>query len=357
VSRRFVLCHDRAIGDIVVLTALVRDLKLTYPEFQLDVDTSAPDLWRNNPHLTPLKGRVPHRQLQWIKCAYGEGIRQQRNETVHFVAYFHRDFEKQTKLHVPLNFPHGDLHLSAGERDVSLISGRYWVVLSGGKSDFTAKVWKTTALQAVVDRLVSQLGLGVVQIGSNDSGHWHPPLRNVLDLRGESNLRDMLRLIQHADGVLCGVTSAMHMAAALQRPCVVWAGGREAWWWEAYVNENTGFGAKASGKLGVPHRFLHTIGLLDCCSRHGCWKSKVTRISNDNSLCKHPVETPGQPVPLCMEMITPDHVFNALKSYYDDGTLSPLSTATQTELTDAGEASTYARQPPKQGRRLFLLDV
>lgn len=357
-TRRFVLQHARAPGDIVVLTALARDLKLAYPDVQIDVDTSAPDLWRNNPHLTPLLKQRDKSGLHYVKCSYGEGIREQNRETIHFAAYFHRDFQVKTKLPVPVRFPHGDLHLSAEERDVPLVNGRYWVVLSGGKSDFTAKAWKVTKLQEVVNQLVTHFGLGVVQIGSNDGGHWHPPLDNVLNLTGESNLRDMIRLIHHADGVLCGVTAAMHMAAALQRPCVVWAGGREAWWWEAYVNENSGFGSIASGKLKVPHRFLHTIGLLDCCQERGCWKNKVVKIGNDNSFCKHPVLSASQPVPLCMDMITVDMVVAAVRSYYDDGTLPPIASATESPaLTAAGEESTYSQIPPVPAIRRSVLQL
>ncbi len=41
-------------GDIVMLTAAVRDLKLSYPEIQVDVRTSAEAIWENNPYLTKL---------------------------------------------------------------------------------------------------------------------------------------------------------------------------------------------------------------------------------------------------------------------------------------------------------------
>lgn len=343
-SRKFVLMHNRAPGDITVLTALARDLKLTHPEFEIDVDTTCGDLWRNNPHLTPGLKKNTKPGIEFIKCQYGKGIREQNTETIHFLSYFHRDFKEQTGLDIPLQHPIPDLHLSQEERDVSLIDGRYWAVISGGKSDFTAKVWHTPKLQEVCNRIVDRLGVGVVQMGSTDTGHWHPPINNALRLVGQTNLRDMLRLIYHSDGVICGVTAAMHMAAALGRPCVVFAGGREAWWWEAYVNENIGFGPVASGKLQVPHRFLHTIGLLDCCQAHGCWKNKVVKINEDNSLCKYPVQHPGQAVPLCLDMLSADHVWEAVQSYYRDGTLAPSTGGIVGEHQQLSPAGEQARQ-------------
>ncbi len=336
-SRKFVLVHNRSPGDIVVLTALVRDLKLAHPEFQLGVDTTCKDLWRHNPHVTlDWLHQKNKSDITFVKCDYSVGIREQNRETVHFIPWFHRDFKTQTSINVPLTKPFGDLHLSDEERNVSLLNGRYWVTISGGKSDFTIKPWRVSYLQEVVNRVVEKLGVGVVQIGSTDSGHWHPPLDNVVNLVGRSNLRDMLRLIQHAEGVICGVTGAMHMAAALEKPCVVFGGGREAWWWEAYVNENKGFG-NMSGTFKVPHRYLHTIGLLSCCRHHGCWRNKVVKINDDKSVCEYPVLGP-QPIALCMDMITPDHVWEAVQSYYKDGTLAPVDSQRQLDLTPDGHA-------------------
>jgi ADP-heptose:LPS heptosyltransferase len=322
--RRIILIHKRAPGDTAVLTALPRDIHAAYPgQFELGVDTNCMSLWHNNPHVVPAKELLANGPAERIKLTYGKGLRDQNFETVHFLAYFHRDFEVQARVRVPLTLPYPDLHLSDVEKTVPLVNGRYWVFLSGGKSDFTAKVWATTKWQETVDRMVA-LGLPCVQIGDTAKGHWHPDIKNCLNLVGKTDLRDYLRLIYHADGVICGVTSAMHLAAGLQRPCVCIAGGREAYWWEAYVRENKGLGGlETAAKLKVPHRFLHTIGLLDCCKLHGCWLNKAAPLHQDRSVCKMPVMHPGQPVPKCLDLTTVDHVLTAVMSYYLDGTLKP----------------------------------
>lgn len=348
---KFVLRHRRAPGDIVMLTALVRDIKAAYPDIVLDLDSTSKELWEHNPHISPRplwnhNSRDPKIVVpgtKFVNCDYGQGIKDQTKETIHFVSYFHRDFQKKTGLTVPLTLPHGDLHLSQAERTVNPIVGRYWVILSGGKSDFTIKVWHTKSFQSVICQL-RERGIQVVQIGDNHKDHWHPTLHGTLDLRGQTSLRHMLQLIHHADGVICGVTAAMHMAAALHRPCVCIAGGREAWYWEAYIRESAGFGSPAvAAKLQVPHRFLHTIGLLDCCARHGCWKNKVVKISDDNMLCKYPVHTAEMPVAKCMHIITPKHVVDAVMSYYEDKTLPPITMPAANELEPA---VTYNQTPP-----------
>jgi hypothetical protein len=120
---------------------------------------------------------------------------------------------------------------------------------------------------------------------------------------------------------------------------VVLAGGREHWWWEAYVNvtgvEN--FGAY-SQPVKVPHRFLHTQGLLDCCLDRGCWKNKILHTQKDKhrSYCKQPVDDDyGQTVPKCMKMITVDHAVEAVMSYYADGTLPAIGKPKELVLPDA----------------------
>ena len=54
--RKLILKSFQSPGDIVMLTAAVRDLHLAHPgSFKTDVRTPAPALWENNPHLTPLQ--------------------------------------------------------------------------------------------------------------------------------------------------------------------------------------------------------------------------------------------------------------------------------------------------------------
>jgi len=123
---------------------------------------------------------------------------------------------------------------------------RFWILIAGGKYDFTAKWWNPESFQKVVDHFQGQITF--VQCG--ESGHWHPPLNGVVNLIGKTPLRDFVRLMYHADGVLCPVTFAMHLAAAVEtktghpkhRPCVVVAGGREPAHWEAYTHTSSRLG-------------------------------------------------------------------------------------------------------------------
>lgn len=330
-KERILLDHRWALGDTVILTALVRDIHAAYPgRFETDVLTNWTPVWWHNPYVTRFRRDDGGPPANVVKVAYDNGIAEAgRGLAVHMLAWYHEDFRRKTGLSVPVTRAGGDLHLTAEERR-PFLGGRYWVVLSGGKLDITAKWWPADRYQKVVDALAS-FGVRCVQVGAAHSAHVHPPLRNVLDMTGKTDsARDLFGLILHADGVLCGVTGAMHIAAALDRPCVVVAGAREEPWWEAY---SPAYGAFGGQSPRVPHRFLHTFGLLDCSRGPACWKKRTVPIEPDDTrlperarkLCADPVRPLGsQPVPRCLDMISPDQVVEAVLSYYADGTLPPL---------------------------------
>jgi len=341
-KRKFILTHMLSPGDLVCLSALMRDIHLTYPgEFETDFFTTVAPIWDNNPYITRLWNHdekhpvITSPGATFIKCDYGKGLREQQTEAIHFCQYFHRDFERQTGIPVKFHHPSGELHLSDIEQSTPPVKVKYWLLISGGKSDFTIKVWNTKSFQRVVDML-GEVGLGVVQTGSTAKGHWHPELHgdNLINLCGWGNFREFLQQVYHAEGVICGVTAAMHMAAALGKPCVVLAGGREAWWWEAYVRENKGLG-DARTQLTVPHRFLHTIGQFDCCKTHGCWKDKVVKIDRSDSLCTLPIITDEMPMAACMHAITPEMVVTAALSYYADGTIPIDSSLQESQIANS----------------------
>ena len=249
-------------GDIVMLTAAVRDLHRLYPDRYLtDVRTSCPALWENNPYLTPLDETDP--EVRVIKCHYPL-IHQSNQTPFHFIHGFIEHLNRRLGLRIrPTEFK-GDIHLSAEEMSrpsqVADCLGEdrpFWIVAAGGKYDYTIKWWSRRRYQEVIDHFNDRLLF--VQVG--EQGHFHPPLLNALDLRKKTSLRQLINLVYHSHGILCPVTLLMHLAAAVPlrphsrtaRGCVVVAGGREPPHWEAYPT----------------HQFLHTVGSLPCCAHGG----------------------------------------------------------------------------------------
>jgi ADP-heptose:LPS heptosyltransferase len=318
VPRRLILKCSLSPGDIVVMTAAVRDLQRAYPgRFLVDVRTTGPEIWENNPHLTPLRGDDP--DVRRIDMHYPL-IHHSNQRPYHFIHSYVKYLEEQLGLAIPLTEFKGDVHISDAEKGwISRVEetgfrGHFWIVIAGGKYDFTAKWWDPARAQAVVDHFRGRILF--VQCGEVD--HWHPRLHGVLDLVGQTDLRQFIRLMYHADGVLCPVTFAMHLAAAvetrpgmpLNRPCVVVAGGREPSHWEAYTH----------------HQYIGTNGALLCCDAGGCWRSRCQPVGDgdekDLSLCLDPVQiSPDLRIARCMNIITEADVIRRIEMYYEGGSL------------------------------------
>jgi ADP-heptose:LPS heptosyltransferase len=276
--------HRRAPGDILMMTSAVRDLHKAFPKkYRVKVATSAMAIWNNNPHISNLTlGNPKH-----FKLSYGASVKQSNQRRAHFAGAFHQHLSECLGVRVPLTDLRADLHLTEAEMDPNArpIKEPYWVIAPGGKSDFSAKIWDRQCWQSVVGLLNDTI---CVQVGSKPSTGWmnkpkpnhlynySPNLKNVVDLVGKTSFRQLMSTIYHAEGVICLISFPMHLAAAFNKPCVVIAGGREGWWWEAYTRHT--WEANCPGPLPeefVEHRYLHTIGQLPCCNGWGCWKSGV----------------------------------------------------------------------------------
>lgn len=342
-KRKLYLHNKQSPGDILMLTATVRDLHLCYPDqFLTNVETSCPALWENNPYITSEVQRGGQ-DTTFLDIEYGHDPNKNPNDpyhhwglvhlcnegAYHFTHGFTDDLNHKLGLSVRPQRLGGDVHISDEEKSwfsqVYEILGEdvpYWIVNAGCKSDFTAKQWEVDRFQQVIDALPETI---FVQVGAGsednqpDMQHLHPMLHgeNLINLVGKTDMRQFVRLMYHAYGVITGVSFAMHLCASIEpklafrrksRACVVIAGGREPTIWEAYTN----------------HAYLHTCGILPCCDNGGCWKSRTVKRDDgqehDNSLCFFPVKTPnGQVIPKCLDMITAEDVIRKVKDYITMG--------------------------------------
>jgi ADP-heptose:LPS heptosyltransferase len=331
--RKLILKNFQSPGDIVMLTAAVRDLHRCYPgEFLTDVRTACAGLWENNPYLTPLEPDAEN--VESIDCEYPL-IHRSNQQPWHFLHGFIEFLNSHLELRMELTEFRGDIHLAPGEKswmsqvqELTADPVPFWIVDAGGKYDYTIKWWAATRYQEVVDYFRGRVLF--VQIG--EQGHHHPALRGVIDLRGKTDLRQLVRLVYHAQGVLGPVSLPMHLAAAVEtppgspknRPCVVIAGGREPPNWEAYPH----------------HQFIHTVGALRCCDNGGCWKARTIPLGDGDSkdepgnLC---VDVVGS-LPRCMDMVAADEVVRRIETYFTGGVVEYLSDANLSALERLGLA-------------------
>lgn len=297
--RPLILGTNQAVGDAVVMTAAIYSLHKAYPgKYITAVDSQWPDVFEHNPDVKLLEDVKMMPGVDRLNMHY-PAIHDCNVRGIHFMDGWCEHLGASLGIRVPLltNRPH--LYFDTPDPVPNVHDGGYWLVCSGGKNDFTNKLWGQHNYQEVIDLLKDKIKF--IQVGATPEEH--PPLRGVLNAVGGTTLRDLFEWTRRASGILCGVSLLMHIAAALEKPAVVIAGGREPVQWNAYPLQH----------------YVHTVGILPCRSVQGqkgvaCWRSRVVSLGDNNELdkntCEYPVVVnpapPGYGVlPKCMTLIHP----------------------------------------------------
>lgn len=296
---------DQAPGDAVAMTAAIYSLHRAHPgKFLTSVESPYPEVFEHNPDIVPAAPGAALLHMHY------PAISDSNKRAIHFMQGWCEFLGMALGVQVPLltNRPH--LYFAEpkeAREDFFEVEGK-WLICSGGKTDFTNKLWGHDKYQDVVNRLFYDYSRGVmpsvqfVQVGANLTDH--PPLRNVENMVGRTTLRGLFDFVRRARGVLCGVSLLMHVAAALEKPAVVIAGGREPVAWNAYPKQ----------------QYVHTVGALPCTSPQGevggaCWRSRVVPIGEDSFLDRDPCLRPVGGVPECMRLIKPAEVAALVARY------------------------------------------
>ena len=296
-KRRVIIRQHQSPGDILMMTRALGDLKESYPHWEIDVRTPCAEIFENSPRLTPIADDDPN--VETITATY-EGIHQCGIMGQHFSDAFRDDIAGKLGVPIQKTGLRPELWLSDEEKawtdQVSMTfqyRGRFWLIDAGHKPDAPLKQYPY--YQEVADLLNERCPLKLVQVGHAD--HIHPPLSgpNVLDLIGQTDLRQLIRLAWHADGIISPISFPMVLAAAYQKPCVVVAAATEPIRWQCYPD----------------HRFLTMVGSMGCAGWDGCWKSKAED-------CAQLIDG----APKCYRMISPERVADAVLSYYEGGRLN-----------------------------------
>lgn len=311
---RLLLRNYQSPGDTLMLTAAVRNLRLSgvWPG-EVYVSTPDSDLWKGNPDINGFIprdwiGQIPTFFDKIIDCEYPL-IHESNTAGKHFVYGFTEHLAGVLGKDIPVVQKRGVICLSDIEKSTrpAMLPDKYWVMVAGGKYDYTAKWWPQSHWNEVVS-----LCPNITFVTVGDSSHFHPGVIGVeVDLIGKTSLRGLLLVLYHSLGVICPVTFAHHAIASLSEHnhslgLVTLGGGREPTVWIKYENVP-----------GLLHKYFGPVECYPCSngvSEHqGCWKSRTIQLfdgdEKDQSLCNLPVlMNDGNFSPKCMIDIRPEMV-------------------------------------------------
>lgn len=288
--RKITLSSGLPLGDIVVLTAAIHSLHRQFPnQYETATKTQHQDVFKHNPNV------VKHtKEHEIIKVNY-PSIHKCNDISNMFLNGYVDDLA--TSLDIPLklqtNRPH--LYLTDEEKAKCEDKKPYWIVLCGGKTDFTAKHLPRAYLQEVVNYFIGRVQF-VQPCRQDDINYTLENVDRLLNL----NRRELFSLVYNCEGVIGPITSYQHVAAAFNKPYIAVAGGREPTTWISnYPKQQT----------------LHTIGALECCRDRACWVSKVIKEKDTDSVCVAPVYYNQQWCPKCLLKITPTWIIEVMNLY------------------------------------------
>ncbi|HDL84727.1 MAG TPA: hypothetical protein ENH11_00060 [Candidatus Acetothermia bacterium] len=333
-NNKLILRNGQSPGDGILLAFAALSLQQSYPGlFQVDLRTPYQELYEGM--YGGVLSRIDDKEagVTVIDMNY-ETIHQSNQRPYFYMMGMVHDLSLKLKLPIAPAHYQGFLPVRDEEKGWFTAPRQdlgkdvpYWVINAGWKDDYTAKQWSTIEYQRLIDMFPN---VYFAQIGHKD--HNHPVLEgpNVLNYVGKTDLRQMVRLIWGAYGVITPCSMAMLLAYALpacerwkmkSRACIALGGGREPNHWQQGPNQ----------------QYMHTCGMLDCCDYGGCWKSRVTPLNDgdgkDGELCTHPVKLPnGQIIGKCMDMIRADDIARLMLMYiqqerFDSGSDSILMKA------------------------------
>ena len=273
-----------------MLSVALRDLHKSYPTLmRTGVFSCYPEVFFNNPNITYFS---KNKGVPIINLEYNKVRDKLAPLGFHFSDAFIYLLNQMYGLNIQKTSMCPDIHLTEDEMSENIldrlrVKKPYWIINSGVKIDIPIKGYPPDLWQKVIMDL-KKAGINLVQAGNQND--IHPIHHDVQSIIGQTNLRDFFSMVFHSEGTIGHVSMHMHVAAAFNKPCVVIAGGREDCRWESYPG----------------HRYLDTIGLLDCCQQRGCWISYAEDCKN---------RWHGKPYGRCIAMIKPERIVNEVLSY------------------------------------------
>ena len=295
---KLILSQHQCPGDILMLTAAVRDLKAGFPSIHIDVRTKYPYLWENNPYIE----KITDREVKIYPIGYKTPHQSPNSpDREHFIYAFHHSLEQLFDIKIKKGDGFPDIWLKEEDK-LPIIDTNKPVLLinAGSKADFPIKQWPLDYFQTVID--VCGEKYTVVQIGETISAK-HKPLKGVINMINKTPGRLIVQLMYQAAAVVTGVSFPMHLWAAVNhaddgnRKCVVLAGNREDYFWEKY-----------------PGADYLSAGCKWVAAEEGCWKRNLPPVfKTTKELCTNPVRLDDSHYYAnCVGKISPESVIECL---------------------------------------------
>ena len=287
-ERRISFETHRHIGDNVICTGVIHNVKMAHPEIRFRKPDYHYTLWDQNPDVE--ENIEDCENLGRIGYGAFKDERVGRNGDM-ITAFTKNLCEKMRIPPVPILWNGSYFVLSEEEKARSVAWNGRWLLNAGCQTCSVSKCYPHW--QKVVDLL---RGLDIWQIGGNEHRDLTLDLKGVTDYRGKSTIRDMVVMAYGCRGVISPPSSMMNIASAFHKPQVIVNGSREP---------------DSASNFENVHHVSHKCSACGWGKDNGCIKFHVGGESQRS--CSHVVHLMGRDWCQCMAEIPPEDIADAVR--------------------------------------------
>lgn len=219
--RKVIITNNGSLSHVVCLTSAIKALHESNPgQFATDVRCNGMELFHNNPHIT-----VINTEALEVNCTVSEPNRHMTDAIASKLGTF-------LGVCVGVKDVRGDIYQTAGEKASTVLlegilgySKPYMLIHAGYGYGKAGKWWD--GWDNIIASMPETLFVQVGNIGDRDNKtpDYHYPLKDAKNLVSvidkTPNMRDLFRLVYHADAVLTTRGFFTYLGDALDRPYLV----------------------------------------------------------------------------------------------------------------------------------------
>lgn len=219
-SQPIVIKRKYAIGDCILATGLIRDIKKIRPQSKIFVETDYPEVFANNPHVAGAHtGLFRLKKLTQDALTIDlDGVYEKRTN-VHIVEAY---YDEARKLIPDLPEPDFKTELYPLPRDMAWARnlkqslGTDKLCLLHADSSWTGKTWPREKWGELANRLVNS-GWHVAVVGTHPK---HPEIKDAIDLTQQGSLLQLAALCSQSQLFIGHDSGPLHVAMSMGCPSV-----------------------------------------------------------------------------------------------------------------------------------------
>ena len=210
------------LGDVVILTNVIHNLKKSFPDINFCVDAREKylDVFENNPYISWFDKSVAD---FCIECVYAPYSQKTANAGSCIRAFNINAFEKMRIITGHNRF------------SIDILTPEFFIKTNDNKyGDYCVinancqKCSETKAYPYYQDVIDSRPDIKFIQIGGAEERDITSDLRGVIDVRGKTTVKELIELVSHAKWVISPPSAVVHVASAFPNvKTIVLSGARE----------------------------------------------------------------------------------------------------------------------------------